>query len=65
MMRSLNPYRVFTTRAGPQAGSDTGLGDAGEIFKVNYTIEFDQGLTTEEKTKMKRFDIYRANPNDP
>lgn len=65
MMRSLNPYRVFTTRAGPQDGSDTSLRDVGELFKVNYTIEFDQGLTKEEKTKMKRFDIYRANPNDP
>merc|ERR1712167_476500 len=27
--------------------------------------EFDQGLTEEQKAGMKRFDIYRSNPNDP
>ena len=36
-----------------------------EVFKVNYTTEYDQGLTDEQKASMKRFDIYRANPNDP
>ena len=36
-----------------------------EILKTDYVIEFDQGLTPEEKSKMKRFDIYRSNPNDP
>jgi succinate dehydrogenase (ubiquinone) iron-sulfur subunit len=45
--------------------SDVGLADAPDVFKVNYTEEFDQGLTEEEKAKMKRFDIYRSNPNDP
>lgn len=30
--------RIFSTRA---PGSDTSLGDVGELFKVNYTIEFD------------------------
>ena len=39
--------------------------DLGDITKVNYTEEFDQGLTDEQKAKMKRIDIYRSNPNDP
>jgi len=26
---------------------DVGLGDMGDMFKVNYTEEFDQGLTNE------------------
>jgi succinate dehydrogenase (ubiquinone) iron-sulfur subunit len=57
--------RIFSTRAGPQGAAETGLGDVGEIFKTNYTVEFEQGLTDQEKKSMKRFDIYRANPNDP
>ena len=57
--------RVFSTLGGPQGAAETGLTDVNEIFKTNYTIEFDQGLTTDEKKTMKRFDIYRANPNDP
>ena len=44
---------------------DTGLMDVGEIFKTNYYVEFEQGLSDEEKAKMKRFEIYRSNPNDP
>jgi|TARA_B110001450_G_C17577643_1_gene463549 hypothetical protein len=36
-----------------------------DVFKVNYTEEFDQGLTEDQKSNMKRFDIYRSNPNDP
>lgn len=28
-------------------------------------MEFDQGLTKEQKSQMKRFDIFRSNPNDP
>ena len=36
-----------------------------DVFKVNYTEEFDQGLTAEQKEAMKRFDIYRSNPDDP
>jgi succinate dehydrogenase (ubiquinone) iron-sulfur subunit len=39
--------------------------DLGDIAKVNYTEEFDQGLTDEQKASMKRIDIYRSNPNDP
>jgi len=42
-----------------------GFEDVPDVFKVNYTEEFDQGLTEEEKSKMKRFDIYRSNPSDP
>jgi len=42
-----------------------GLGDIGDVAKVHYTEEFDQGLSEDEKKTMKRFDIYRSNPNDP
>lgn len=31
---------------------------------VLKTVEYDQGLTPEEKKSMKRFDIYRYNPED-
>jgi succinate dehydrogenase (ubiquinone) iron-sulfur subunit len=31
----------------------------------SFTVEFDQGLTDEQKAQMKRFDIYRSNPNEP
>jgi succinate dehydrogenase (ubiquinone) iron-sulfur subunit len=41
------------------------MGDMGDVLKVNYTEEFDQGLTDEEKKSLKRIDIYRTNPNDP
>jgi len=41
------------------------MADMGDVFKVDYTEEFDQGLTEEQKAGMKRFDIYRSNPNDP
>ena len=36
-----------------------------DVLKVNYTEEFDQGLSDEEKKNMKRIDVYRSNPNDP
>jgi succinate dehydrogenase (ubiquinone) iron-sulfur subunit len=39
--------------------------DLGDVAKVHYTEEFDQGLTDEQKANMKRFDVYRSNPNDP
>jgi succinate dehydrogenase (ubiquinone) iron-sulfur subunit len=45
--------------------SDLGIGDIADVTKVNYTEEFDQGLTDEQKLEMKRFDIFRSNPNDP
>ncbi len=41
------------------------LSDMPDVLKVNYTEEFDQGLTEEDKKSLKRFDIYRSNPNDP
>lgn len=41
------------------------MSDMPDVFKVDYTEEFDQGLTPEEKAKMKRIDIYRSNPADP
>jgi len=31
----------------------------------SFTLEYDQGLTEDQKANMKRFDIYRSNPNDP
>ena len=35
------------------------------ITKANYTEDFDQGLSDEEKANLKRVDVYRANPTDP
>jgi hypothetical protein len=39
--------------------------DIPDVVKVNYTEEFEQGLTEAEKKELKRFDVYRSNPNDP
>lgn len=64
-MLAMNQLRVFTSRPGQAVGTDTNITDVADIFKVNYTVEFDQGLSEDEKKTMKRFDIYRANPNDP
>ena len=50
--------RMFST-------AQVGLGDIGDVTKVHYTEEFDQGLSEQQKNEMKRFDIYRSNPNDP
>jgi len=56
----------FNPRFMPKTfSSDVGIADMPDVFKVNYTEEYDQGLTEEDKSKMKRFDIYRSNPNDP
>lgn len=55
--------RAFSAPEAP--GTKTSIGDVGEIFKVNYIVEYDQGLSDDQKKSMKRFDIYRANPNDP
>lgn len=42
-----------------------GLADAADLLKVNYSEEFDQGLTEAEKSNLKRFDVYRSNsPED-
>jgi len=51
------PSRFHTT--------SVGLSDVTDLLKVNYHEEFDQGLTEEEKAKLKRIDIYRSNPSDP
>mgnify|MGYP001290253558 CR=1 FL=1 len=59
---------VYSNQAGGIADFDQlalKITDMPDVFKVNYAEEFDQGLTEEEKAKMKRFDIYRSNPNDP
>lgn len=57
-LQMLSSRRVFST-------SEVGIADMPDVFKVNYTEEFDQGLTDVQKETMKRFDIYRSNPNDP
>ena len=41
------------------------LSDAPDIFKANYSEDFDQGLSEAEKANLKRVDVYRANPADP
>ena len=41
------------------------LADAKDLMKVNYTEEFDQGLTEEQKASLKRIDIYRFDPSNP
>ena len=56
--RSIVNPRLFST-------GGVGVADMPDVFKVNYTEEFDQGLTEEEKSKMKRFDIYRSDPSNP
>lgn len=45
--------------------TSVGLGDVPDLLKVNYHEDFDQGLTEEQKAKMKRIDVYRSNPSDP
>jgi len=35
------------------------------IQHVNYVVEHNNSLTSEQKAKMKRFLIYRYNPEDP
>jgi len=65
-MMKANTFRGFTPmRQMRMFSTELGLGDMPDVLKVNYTEEFDQGLTQEEKSKMKRFDIYRSNPSDP
>jgi hypothetical protein len=46
-MASRTSMRIFSTSSDPHGAAQTGLGDVGEIFKTNYTVEFDQGLTDE------------------
>ena len=54
--------RALSAKVAP--GDQTSIGDVSEMFKVNYVVEYEQGLTEEQKQTMKRFDIYRSNPND-
>jgi len=54
--------RVF---AASNNSLETSIGDVGDVMKVGYTEEFPQGLTDEQKAGMKRFDVYRSNPDDP
>lgn len=56
-MMPMNQMRMFS--------NEVGFGDMPDVFKVNYTEEFDQGLSEDQKAEMKRFDIYRSNPSDP
>jgi hypothetical protein len=46
-MPMASQMRVFTTRSGPVPGAETSITDVADVFKVNYTVEFDQGLTDE------------------
>jgi succinate dehydrogenase (ubiquinone) iron-sulfur subunit len=55
--------RVFSSMA--PRDINPGYKDLPDVTKIDYTVEFDQGLTDEQKSSMKRFDIYRANPSDP
>ena len=56
--------RIFSS-APPTIESAPSFADVSDVLKVNYTEEFDQGLTDEQKKNMKRIDVYRSNPNDP
>jgi hypothetical protein len=42
---AMSQLRVFASRHGHPDGAETSLADVGEIFKTNYVIEFDQGLS--------------------
>ena len=48
-MFAMNQFRVFTSRPGQAVGTDTNITDVADIFKVNYTVEFDQGLSEGQK----------------
>lgn len=61
-MLSRHALRLTSRRA---MSSSVGLTDAPDLLKVNYTEEFDQGLTHQEKQNLKRIDVYRSNPSDP
>lgn len=51
--------RVFASK---ETARDSHLSDVKDLLKTDYVIEYDQGLTDEEKKQMKRFDIFRYNP---
>ena len=56
--------RIFSSNV-PTINDAPSFADVSDVLKVNYTEEFDQGLTDEQKKSMKRIDIYRSNPSDP
>ena len=64
MVMASPAHRIFSSNV-PTIDDAPGFADVSDVLKVNYTEEFDQGLTDEEKKNMKRIDIYRSNPNDP
>lgn len=39
--------RAFTAKVAP--GDQTSFGDVSEMFKVNYIVEYEQGLTEDQK----------------
>ena len=43
LFKPLTQARVFSAQGGP------GFGDLGDVMKTNYTMEYDQGLTDEQK----------------
>jgi len=53
------PMRLFSAQVPPS------FSDMGDVLKTNYTEEYEQNLSEEDKGNLKRFDIYRSNPNDP
>ena len=58
-INAATPVRLFSSQVPPS------FSDIGDIMKTNYTEEYEQGLSEEDKNQLKRFDIYRSNPNDP
>ena len=47
------------------SGIAPSFADIPDVLNFNYTEDFNQGLSDEEKKVMKRLEIYRSNPNDP
>ena len=58
-INAATPVRLFSSQVPPS------FSDIGDIMKTNYTEEYEQGLSEEDKNQLKRFDIYRSNTNDP
>ena len=65
---ALRQAPLFYMRSAAQrtfSSAPVSVTDAVEVLKQNAVEEFDQGLSEDQKAQMKRFDIYRSNPNDP
>lgn len=62
--RMINQLGMTSRRLFTVPANKTGIMDYQDITKSSYVVEYDQGLTEEQKKGMKRFDVYRANPND-